>query len=65
MHGRKEAVQMNVRNILLALVSPWVLSVCAFAQDFPSKTVTIQVPWPAGGAVDVAVRALAAELKNQ
>lgn len=56
---------MNVRNILLALVSPWVLSVCAFAQDFPSKTVTIQVPWPAGGAVDVAVRALAAELKNQ
>lgn len=56
---------MKARKILLSLAMPLALSVSAFAQDFPSKTVTIQVPWPAGGSVDVAVRSLAIELKNQ
>ena len=56
---------MNARKILSCLALPLLMSVSAYAQDFPNKTVTIQVPWPAGGSVDVAVRALAAELKNQ
>lgn len=56
---------MNARKILSCLALPLLMSVNAYAQDFPNKTLTIQVPWPAGGSVDVAVRALAAELKNQ
>jgi tripartite-type tricarboxylate transporter receptor subunit TctC len=30
-----------------------------FAQDFPSRPVTLIVPWPAGGSTDLAMRALA------
>ena len=50
---------MNARKILTSLALPLLMSAGAYAQDFPNKTVTIQVPWPAGGSVDVAVRALA------
>lgn len=35
------------------------LSGSALAQDYPSKPVTLVVPWPAGGPTDVAVRAIA------
>ena len=35
------------------------LSGSAQAQDYPSKPVTLVVPWPAGGPTDVAVRAIA------
>ena len=31
----------------------------AFAQDFPSKPITLIVPWPAGGSTDVSMRAMA------
>ena len=31
----------------------------ASAQDFPSRAVTLVVPWPAGGSTDLAMRALA------
>src|SRR5688572_4341869 len=29
------------------------------AQNFPSKPVTLIVPWPAGGSTDIAMRAIA------
>src|SRR5688500_2606441 len=31
----------------------------AHAQEFPSKPVTLIVPWPAGGSTDIAMRAMA------
>src|SRR5690242_5077240 len=31
----------------------------AFAQNFPSRPVTLIVPWPAGGTTDIVLRALA------
>ncbi len=39
--------------VLLCFVAP------SFAQTFPERPVTLIVPWPAGGATDVALRALA------
>ncbi|MDQ8728387.1 tripartite tricarboxylate transporter substrate binding protein [Bradyrhizobium sp. LHD-71] len=35
------------------------LSVEARAQDFPTKPVTLIVPWPAGGSTDITLRAIA------
>jgi tripartite-type tricarboxylate transporter receptor subunit TctC len=31
----------------------------AIAQDYPAKPVTLIIPWPAGGATDIAMRAIA------
>ncbi len=45
-----------IRFLVLALV--WVAAP-AIAQDFPSRPVTLIVPWPAGGSTDLAMRALA------
>lgn len=56
---------MTPSRILLKFFLPLALVGSAWAQDFPTKTVTIQVPWPAGGVTDIAARALAAELKTQ
>lgn len=36
-----------------------VLSVPASAQNFPTKPITLIVPWPAGGSTDIAMRAIA------
>ena len=36
-----------------------VIGGAAFAQNFPSKPVTLIVPWPAGGSTDIGMRALA------
>ena len=38
--------------------------VSAFAQTFPSKTIFIVVPYPAGGSTDVLARALGSELSK-
>lgn len=48
----------------LALIAA--LGACAGqaqAQSYPSKMITVIVPWPAGGATDVAARVIANELK--
>jgi tripartite-type tricarboxylate transporter receptor subunit TctC len=39
-------------------------SVLAFAQDYPTKPVTVVVPWPAGGPSDIAARPLAKGLSD-
>jgi tripartite-type tricarboxylate transporter receptor subunit TctC len=44
---------------LAAAVGLSLLSGNAYAQDFPSRPVTLIVPWPAGGPTDVAARAVA------
>jgi tripartite-type tricarboxylate transporter receptor subunit TctC len=35
------------------------MPVAALSQDYPSKPVTLIVPWPAGGATDIAMRTIA------
>jgi tripartite-type tricarboxylate transporter receptor subunit TctC len=39
-------------------------STLAFAQDYPTKPVTVIVPWPAGGPSDIAARPLAKGLSD-
>jgi tripartite-type tricarboxylate transporter receptor subunit TctC len=46
-------------SMLCAAMFVLISSVPALAQSFPSKTVRILVPWPAGGSTDVLARALA------
>src|SRR5258708_8297369 len=36
-----------------------VAAACAFAQDFPTRTVKIVVPWPPSGNVDITARTVA------
>jgi tripartite-type tricarboxylate transporter receptor subunit TctC len=46
---------------ILAIAAAFIAPVgVARAQDFPTRPVTLIVPWPAGGTTDVAMRALAA-----
>ena len=50
------------RDLLLggaALVVPLAVPLLAHAQTFPSKPITLIVPWPAGGSTDRHLRALA------
>src|SRR3981081_453009 len=35
------------------------LSAGAAAQDYPTKPITLIVPWPAGGSTDISMRAIA------
>ena len=35
------------------------ISAAAGAQDYPTKPITLIVPWPAGGSTDIAMRAIA------
>src|SRR5262245_1863436 len=54
------------RNLIAAVIAvsavavPWALAASsAQAQNFPSRPVTLIVPWPAGGTTDIGLRALA------
>jgi len=48
------------RRTLLAAASAGVLPIFSFAQgNFPTKPITLLVPWPAGGATDITLRLLA------
>lgn len=44
---------------LFTIVILLALNATAFAQNYPSKPVTLIVPWPAGGSTDIAMRAIA------
>src|SRR6478672_7718871 len=49
------------RSGLLIAVAAIGMVVCASAgaQDYPTKPVTLIVPWPAGGSTDISMRAIA------
>ena len=53
---------MTVRHRLLTAMLFILSSFSAFGQSFPSQTVRIVMPWPAGGSTDTLARALAKEL---
>ena len=67
MSRKNPTATIRRRTLGLALLAS--LAAPAFAQDYPSKSITLIVPFPAGGATDVQVRALAQaaaqELKQQ
>lgn len=51
-----------MKRYALAIAAAAILAVFAgpvSAQNFPSKPVTLIVPWPAGGSTDIAMRAIA------
>ena len=50
--------------ILSSLLAAFTVTPTAMAQDFPSKTITIVVPFSAGGGVDTVARLLAEKLRT-
>jgi tripartite-type tricarboxylate transporter receptor subunit TctC len=50
---------------LLAATLLAVAATAAFAQAYPTKTVTVVVPWPPGGPSDIAARPIAKALADQ
>ena len=52
---RRHFVAANLFAAALALFVP----TAGLAQGYPEKPVTLIVPWPAGGATDIAMRAIA------
>lgn len=57
---------MNRRKLISFLTGAAVASTggAVMADTFPSKTITIVVPFPAGGALDLVARALAEEMRK-
>src|SRR5688572_30909262 len=58
---------MNARGGLTRVVASFVLGVmlagAAGAQDFPTRQITIIVPFPAGGSTDIQARILAEPMR--
>jgi tripartite-type tricarboxylate transporter receptor subunit TctC len=52
------------RLVKWLVVATSLFGAAVFAQDFPSRPVTLIVPWPAGGSTDLAMRALAASTEK-
>ena len=52
-------MSLTRRSLLLGAAVAACLSGVAHAADFPTKPVTLIVPWPAGGSTDLAMRAIA------
>lgn len=49
----------------LTLAVPALSGVCAFAQEWPAKPITVIVPFPAGGGTDLVVRSVQVALQQQ
>lgn len=55
---------MNIKKVVLVAAGLF-LSTCATAQSWPTKPITLVVPFPAGGGTDAYARPLAAQLSKQ
>src|SRR5882672_8312793 len=55
---RLKMVQRSRLKIAFAAIG-MLMSASAGAQEYPTKPVTLIVPWPAGGSTDIAMRAIA------
>lgn len=51
-------LQRNRLAGALAVVTA-LMGASAMAQDYPTKPITLIVPWPAGGSTDISMRAIA------
>ena len=51
-------LRRNSLTIVLAALGT-LIAAGAGAQDYPTKPVTLIVPWPAGGSTDISMRAIA------
>jgi len=47
------------RLMIVVAAAAMLISAAAGAQDYPTKPITLIVPWPAGGSTDIAMRAIA------
>ena len=56
---------LKSRTFALALIAALVLPVAALAQAWPTRPITMIVPFPAGGNADVLARAIAPELSEK
>ena len=52
------------RNHLIALLALWLCGSAAFAQSYPSKPITLLVPFAAGGPTDTVARTLATAMQK-
>src|SRR6516225_5005461 len=59
MHMMKLPRRRQFLHLAAGAVALPTISRLARAQDYPTRPVTLIVPWPAGGTTDVALRALA------
>jgi tripartite-type tricarboxylate transporter receptor subunit TctC len=63
-HGEEPAMTALFRRAVALLAALWVISSPAFAQGWPSKPVTLVVPWPAGGVADFIARQVQADVQK-
>lgn len=56
---------MSFKKKSVLALAGLMLSTAVAAQDWPSKAITMVVPWPAGGPSDIAARPLAQSLHEQ
>ena len=55
---------LHVKGWLIALITVVAIAAPAHAQTFPSKTIRIIVPYPAGGSIDLTARVIAKNLQD-
>ena len=61
--SRHQLLPCSIALVLAAASMLW-MAPAAIAQDYPSRPVTLIVPWPPGGATDIAMRAIAEAAAN-